>query len=70
MPSEEISPLSQADIDPAPLHPPNTLPPRAGVADCMLIPSRSLISELLTGTGDDDIIGDATNASNDGLLTL
>jgi len=46
MSDEEIPSLSQTDIEPAPLRLQSNLPPHAGDAACMIIPSRSLASSL------------------------
>lgn len=48
MTEEEAPPLSQTDTEPTPLRITNHIPPHAGVADCIIIPSRSLTSSLRT----------------------
>ena len=42
------APFSEVDIEPAPLRLPGQVPPHAGDAGCMIIPSRSLTSSLRT----------------------
>jgi hypothetical protein len=79
MSNEEAPPFSQTNVEPTPLHLPSNLPPRAGVTDCMIIPSRSLISKIFTATDeearldnndDDDEIRDIANTSTDDLPIL
>ena len=41
MSDEESPPLSETDLEPAPLRLPNHIPPHAGDASCIVIPSRS-----------------------------
>ena len=41
MSDEELPPLSETDLEPAPLRLPTVLPPHAGDAACIVIPSRS-----------------------------
>jgi hypothetical protein len=48
MPEEDLPPLSETGIEPAPLRLPNFGPPHAGDAACIVIPSRSLPSSLRT----------------------
>ncbi|CAF1057093.1 unnamed protein product [Rotaria sordida] len=45
---EDLPPLSETDVEPAPLRLPNNGPPHAGDATCIVIPSRSLTSSLRT----------------------
>lgn len=48
MSAEELPPLSETDLESAPLRLPAPLPPHAGEAACIVIPSRSLTSSLRT----------------------
>jgi hypothetical protein len=48
MSEEEAPPLSETNIEPAPLRLLTNGPPHAGDATCMIIPSRSLTSSLRT----------------------
>lgn len=48
MSDDYLPPLSETDIEHAPLRLPNTGPPHAGDATCIVIPSRSLTSSLRT----------------------
>ncbi|CAF1190088.1 unnamed protein product [Rotaria sordida] len=45
---EDLPPLSETDVEPAPLRLPNNGPLHAGDATCVVIPSRSLTSSLRT----------------------
>ena len=48
MSEEDLPPLSETDVEPAPLRLPNNGPPHAGDAACIVIPSRSLTTSLRT----------------------
>lgn len=50
MSDEDSPPLSETEIEPAPLRLPNSVPPHAGDAACIVIPSRSLTTSLRTPT--------------------
>jgi hypothetical protein len=52
MSEEVLPPLSETDIEPAPVRLPNNGPPHAGDAACIVIPSRSLTGSLRTPTID------------------
>jgi hypothetical protein len=59
MPNEEVPSVSQADIEPIPLQKPSDVPPHAGVNNCRIVPSRSLIAQLLAGTGEEGPVDEA-----------
>jgi hypothetical protein len=48
MSDEEVPPLSQTDVEPAPFRLQGNIPSHAGDPACILIPSRSLTSSLRT----------------------
>ncbi|CAF1048577.1 unnamed protein product [Rotaria sp. Silwood1] len=75
---EDLPPLSETDVEPAPLRLPNNGPPHAGDATCIVIPSRSLTSSLRTpnversrsNSIDDNESEDVLNSSSNDLITL
>ncbi|CAF2994363.1 unnamed protein product [Rotaria sp. Silwood2] len=75
---EDLPPLSETDVEPAPLRLPNNGPPHAGDATCIVIPSRSLTSSLRTpnvnrsrtNSIDDNESEEVLNSSTNDLITL
>ena len=53
MPNEEVLPVSRTEIEPVPLQKPSDVPPHAGVNNCRIVPSRSLVAQLLAGTAEE-----------------
>lgn len=48
MPEKDVPPLSETEVEPAPLRLPNRGPPHAGDPTCIVIPCRSLTASLRT----------------------
>lgn len=78
MPEDELSPLSEDNVEPAPLRLPNNVPPHAGDAACIVIPCRSLTSSLRTpnlersraNSIDYDETDELVNSSTSDLIVL
>jgi hypothetical protein len=78
MSEEDLPSLSETITEPAPLRLPSNVPPHAGDAACIILPSRSLTSSLRTPviersrTNSIDYNGteDILNCSTDDLVIL
>ncbi|CAF4304830.1 unnamed protein product, partial [Rotaria magnacalcarata] len=78
MSDEELPPLSENEVEPAPVRLPNNGPPHAGDATCIVIPSRSLTSSMRTpvldrsrhNSIDENEPEEVINSSTDDLITF
>lgn len=78
MSEEELPPLSETDVEPAPLRLRASGPPHAGDPTCIVIPSRSLTSSMRTpvigrsrtNSIDTNHSETITDSSTDDLITI